>query len=80
MKGLFQVQFLGKQEPNRAKGKTNYHYAGVVVDRPIVNNLADEFQVIDFWSEEDLLVEAAKLYPCVLNVQGDFIQFVELKI
>lgn len=40
MKGKFNVQFMVKQEPNREKGKTKFHYVGLVTDKAVVNDLA----------------------------------------
>ncbi len=81
MKGKFNVQFLVKQEPNREKGKTKFHYVGLVTDKAVVNDLAKEGTAIDFWSEDDLNVAGNALYECLLDVtsvgENQIVRFVK---
>lgn len=82
-KGLFKVQFLAKKEPNREKEKTKFHYGGLVLDEPIKDKLATDFEVVDFYTEEDFPVEVGKLYLCVLDIigtaNGQYLKFVSFE-
>ena len=79
MKAKVEVQFLGKIEPNREKEKTNFHYGMMVTDHDVTKELeTEDFQLLDFWSPEDLDVKIGKKYLATIKINGEFISFVSL--
>lgn len=79
MKAQVEVQFLAKIEPNREKGKDNFHYGLIVTDNDITKSLENEdFKLMDFWSKDDLPVMVGKKYLATIKISGEFISFLSL--
>lgn len=77
MKAKVILQFYGKTLPK--PGKENYHYGALATDSDNINtDLATDFTNVDFWLKENLDVQAGCRYFATVNIQGDFIQFLEL--
>ncbi len=75
MEGLFKCVALGKsKEKSKKTGK--YHYLFVQGSQND-DGLFETFTAIDFWTEEDKDLVPGQLYSLVLDINGDFVNFVE---
>ncbi len=75
MQGLFNCVALGKSKEKSKKSGT-YRYFFVQGSQND-NGLFETFTPIIFWSEKDFTLVPGECYPLVLDINGDYVKFVE---
>lgn len=72
MKGKFECRYVGRTEEPSKNGKYKYLFVqGDKKPEGIMNQTP-----VEFWSDELFDCKFMEAYPLILDVQGDFVNFV----
>lgn len=76
MEALVKATALGKTKEASKSGKYHYLFVNGTKNE---KGLFEKFSAVDFWSEENKLIEAGKEYKLVLDINpgSEFIGFVK---
>lgn len=78
MQGVFKCVALGKSE-EKSKKSGKYHYLFVQGNQNS-DGLFKTFVPIEFWSAENINIQVFEAYNLVLDIRGDFVNFIGFSV